>query len=64
MFNEKWGVPLEAYLESMDECLACGLDRWYMAMDGDRIIAACDSGKLRLSGHQLPRPKACRGLLS
>ena len=39
-FHEKWGVPLEAYLESMDECLThkTAYPQWYAAMDGERII--------------------------
>lgn len=39
-FHEKWGVPLEAYRESMEQCLAGGspVPQWYMAMAGGRII--------------------------
>lgn len=39
-FHEKWGVPLEAYLESMDACLAeqSTVPQWYMAMEDQRII--------------------------
>ena len=39
-FHEKWGVPIEAYLESMDECLTRenAYPQWYAAMDGERII--------------------------
>lgn len=39
-FHEKWGVPLEAYLESMDACLAgqFPVPQWYAAMEDDRII--------------------------
>jgi len=39
-FNEKWGVPLEAYVESMDECLQQknAVPQWYVAMDENRII--------------------------
>ena len=39
-FHEKWGVPREAYLESMDECLSKqnGVPSWYTAMDGEKII--------------------------
>ena len=40
-FHEKWYVPLEAYLESMDEALQSdtGVPEWYVAMDGGKIIA-------------------------
>lgn len=39
-FHEKWGIPLEAYLESMDECLASdgAYPEWYAAVDGERIV--------------------------
>lgn len=39
-FHEKWNVPLEAYLESMDECIAKknGVPSWYVAKHGDKII--------------------------
>ena len=39
-FHEKWGVPLEAYLESMQECLGgeSAVPQWYVAMEGSRII--------------------------
>ena len=39
-FHEKWGNPLEAYLESMEECLTASgaYPQWYVAMDGERII--------------------------
>ncbi len=39
-FAGKWSVPLEAYAESMKECLAgkCAVPQWYLALEGDRII--------------------------
>lgn len=39
-FHEKWGILLEAYVESMDECLAgaSAVPQWYVAMEQDRII--------------------------
>ena len=38
-FHKKWGVPLEAYLESMDECLSArsAVPQWYAALDGGTI---------------------------
>ena len=39
-FHQKWSVPLEAYLESMEDCLN-GKDpvpQWYLALDGERIV--------------------------
>lgn len=39
-FHEKWGIPLEAYMESMEDCLKGirPVPQWYMAMEGNRII--------------------------
>lgn len=39
-FHEKWGIPTEAYLESMEACLAqqSSVPQWYLAVQADRII--------------------------
>lgn len=39
-FHEKWDIPLEEYLKSMDECLNEKniVPQWYLAMDDRRII--------------------------
>lgn len=39
-FHEKWGIPLEAYRESMEECLAgrSPAPQWYMAVADRRIV--------------------------
>ena len=39
-FHQKWSVPLEAYRESMGECLAGNgpVPQWYLALEGDRIL--------------------------
>ena len=39
-FHEKWRIPLEAYRESMDDCLAGKgtVPQWYVVMEGDRIV--------------------------
>ena len=39
-FHSKWGIPQQAYLESMDECIAAKgvVPQWYCAYDGDKII--------------------------
>ena len=39
-FHEKWGVPLEAYAESMEACLRGegSVPQWYVAMEDDRIV--------------------------
>ncbi len=40
-FHEKWCVPYEAYLESMEEAIAGkgAVPQWYLALDGGRIAA-------------------------
>lgn len=39
-FHDKWGIPLEAYTESMEDCLRAGnpVPQWYVAMEGERIV--------------------------
>lgn len=39
-FHEKWGVPLEAYQESMADCLkgTGPVPQWYLALEGERIV--------------------------
>ena len=39
-FHEKWGVPISAYLESMEASLSGDkIQEWYLCLDGDKIIA-------------------------
>ncbi len=42
-FHEKWQVPLEAYLESMNDslCNDMTVPQWYVVLDNDKIIAGC-----------------------
>lgn len=39
-FHEKWGIPEEAYLGSMADCLKASgpVPQWFIAVDGQRII--------------------------
>lgn len=39
-FHEKWDIPLEAYMESMEACIKgiTSIPQWYMAMENNRII--------------------------
>ena len=39
-FHEKWGIRLEAYMESMEECLEkdSAVPQWYLAMECRQII--------------------------
>lgn len=40
-FHEKWGIPLAAYMESMEDCLTgkTPVPQWYLALEQDNIIA-------------------------
>lgn len=39
-FHEKWQIPYEAYLESIQDCIRGEnpVPQWYVAMDGENII--------------------------
>ena len=39
-FHEKWNIPLEAYTESMNDCLTKRnpVPQWYVAIEKERII--------------------------
>lgn len=39
-FHEKWGIPEEAYLESMKECIKDNnaVPQWYLATENDKIV--------------------------
>lgn len=39
-FHAKWGIPLEAYEESIKECLKnkANVPQWYVMMENDEII--------------------------
>ncbi len=39
-FHEKWGIPLEAYMESIGECLDKdkSVPQWYIAVMDEKII--------------------------
>lgn len=41
-FHEKWGIPLEAYRESMEDCLrkTGPVPQWYIAMEGGKMIGS------------------------
>lgn len=38
-FHEKWGIPFEAYYESMTASVySAAVPQWYVALDGERIV--------------------------
>ena len=60
-FHEKWCIPEEAYLESMEECLAgkSAVPEWYVAIVGERIIGGL--GVIENDFHDRPdlAPNVC-----
>ena len=59
-FSEKWSVPLQAYLDSMEDCLSRTkpIPQWYVAVEDSRIIGGL--GVLSIhSLHQLPSHFLC-----
>lgn len=60
-FHEKWGIPLEAYEESMAQCLEgkAAVPQWYVLLDGERIAAG--AGVIENDFHDRPdlRPNLC-----
>ncbi len=40
-FHSKWNIPVETYIESMDECLLAisPIPQWYVVIENGRIIA-------------------------
>ncbi|MDF2512369.1 MAG: putative acetyltransferase [Herbinix sp.] len=41
-FHQKWNIPKEAYIDSLQECLnntSFSVPQWYLVMDGEMIIA-------------------------
>lgn len=39
-FHSKWGIPLEAYQESIEECLQnkASIPQWYVMIENDKIL--------------------------
>ena len=61
-FHSKWGVPLEAYLNSMSDALTtdCGVPAWYVILnDAQEIIAGL--GVIENDFHKRPdlTPNIC-----
>lgn len=60
-FHEKWGIPLEAYVESMDDAIRSKMiyPQWYAMLDGDKFIAG--AGVIENDFHDRPdlTPNVC-----
>ena len=37
-FHEKWGIPEEAYRDSMKRASGTGIPEWYLCLSGEKII--------------------------
>lgn len=61
-FHQKWGIPLDAYRESMQECVRrqTGVPQWYLALDENQQIVA-GAGVIDNDFHDRPdlRPNVC-----
>jgi len=40
-FHQKWKIPIEAYIQSMEECInsTASVPQWYIVCDGRKIVA-------------------------
>ncbi|MCI8916299.1 MAG: GNAT family N-acetyltransferase [Oscillospiraceae bacterium] len=60
-FHAKWGVPLEAYRESMAACVnnLGAIPQWYLAVDGNAIVGGL--GVIENDFHNRPdlAPNVC-----
>ena len=61
-FSQKWRIPLEAYRESIGECIKnkCGVPQWYVVLDNYGNIAA-GAGVIENDFHDRPdlTPNLC-----
>lgn len=60
-FHSKWGIPKEAYLGSMDECLKgrAPYPAWYVALEGDRIVGGVGVIENDFHNRKDLRPNVC-----
>lgn len=60
-FSGKWGIPKQAYLDSMNECIENknAVPQWYVAVDGDAIVGGL--GVIENDFHDRPdlSPNVC-----
>ena len=60
-FHQKWGIPLSAYLDSMESCLknSSAVPQWYVVLDGTAIVAGL--GVIENDFHNRPdlTPNVC-----
>ena len=62
-FHEKWGIPYEAYLESMEEAMSGkgAVPQWYLALYGDRIAAGMPAAQIAEEVRAISAVRVWRG---
>ena len=59
-FHEKWGIPLAAYRESMEESLSgCAVPQWYAALEDGEIVGGVGVIENDFHGRKDLRPNVC-----
>lgn len=59
-FHEKWGIPLAAYRESMEESLSrCAVPQWYTALENGEIIGGVGVIENDFHDRKDLRPNVC-----
>lgn len=60
-FHSKWGVPVEAYRESLLESLQPGasVPRWYLAVVGEKVVAGLGIIENDFHARKDLRPNVC-----
>lgn len=60
-FHEKWGIPLAAYLESMDACIRKTdvVPQWYLATEGSMILGGLGVIENDFHDRKDLRPNVC-----
>ena len=59
-FHEKWGIPLAAYRESMEESLSgCAVPQWYAALEDGEIVGGVGVIENDFHDRKDLRPNVC-----
>ncbi len=60
-FHSKWGVPVEAYRESISDCLRNEnpVPQWYLAMEEERIVGGIGVIENDFHDRKDLRPNVC-----
>jgi hypothetical protein len=59
-FHDKWGIPIETYINSMDASLSGDkIQEWYLCLDGDKIIAGMGEIENDFHDRKDLRPNIC-----